>query len=141
MKNTILIAVEDDGVREALGKVLEEEGYQIVLAADSANAVKRFDPAKVHLLLLDIELPIKDGWNSLERITSQALAFPIIVMTGEGTQYDLEMAAGMGVLMEKPLDVLQLLQMVKALLLESKESRMNRLCGHLPSGYSISSAN
>ena len=141
MNRKILIAVEDAGVREALGKVLEEEGYQVLLAADGAEAVQAFEPGAIDLLLLDIELPIKDGWNSLERITSQALGFPIIIMTGNGTQYDLETASGIGALMEKPLDVLQLLQLVKELLVESKEDRAHRLCGHLPSGMSFSSTN
>ena len=141
MKRKILIAVEDAGVREALGKVLEEEDYQIQMAADSTEAVEAFDPGTIDLLLLDIELPIKEGWNRLERITSRALTFPIIIMTGGGTQYDTEMAAGVGALMEKPLDVLQLLQMMKELLVESKEARMQRLCGHLSSGLSFSSTN
>jgi DNA-binding response OmpR family regulator len=129
MKKTILIADEDASVREALGRVLEEEGYGIILAADSQQAIERFESGPVDLVLLDIELPIRDGWDTFERITSHALALPIIVVTGKGNHYDMVMASGIGALMEKPLDVSQLLQTMQELMAETNEARLHRLCG------------
>jgi len=105
-------------------------GYNVIEAADGAEAVKQFKSGQVDLLLLDIGLPIRNGWDTFETITSQAPAFPIIIITGKDNQYDTAMAAGVGALMEKPLDVGQLLNTVQELLAESKEARLRRLCGY-----------
>ncbi len=130
MNKTVLIADDDLSVRKSLGKVLQEVGYNVIEAADGAEAVKQFKSGQVDLLLLDIGLPIRNGWDTFETITSQAPAFPIIIITGKDNQYDTAMAAGVGALMEKPLDVGQLLNTVQELLAESKEARLRRLCGY-----------
>lgn len=128
MKKKILIAVDDTSVRKALGRVLENEGYQIMLAADGLGTVEQFGSGPVDLLLLDIGLPINNGWGTFEHITSRAPTFPIIIITGKANQYDLAVAAGIGALMEKPLDVSQLLKLIQELLVESPETRLHRLC-------------
>lgn len=128
MKKRILIADDDASVRKSLGKVLEDEGYEITLTADGPEAIRRFESEPFDLLLLDIGLPAKNGWDTFEPITNRAPNFPIIIITGDGTTYDMAVAAGFGALMEKPLDVLQLLEMMKELLAESSEERLRRLC-------------
>jgi DNA-binding response OmpR family regulator len=142
MKKRILIADDDASVRKALARVLEEEGYQIILAADGRETLERFESSAVDLLLMDIGLPIKNGWSAFERVTSCAQAFPIIIVTGKANQYDIEVAAGIGALMEKPLDVSQLLQKMQELLAESHEDRLRRLSasGHDTQYFSSSSA-
>ncbi|HKW31048.1 MAG TPA: response regulator [Verrucomicrobiae bacterium] len=130
MNKTVLIVDDDLSVRKSLGKVLQEVGYNVIEAADGAEAVKLFKSGQVDLLLLDIDLPIRDGWDVFKSITSQAPAFPIIIITGKDNQYDTAMAAGVGALMEKPLDVGQLLNTIQELLAESKEARLRRLWGY-----------
>jgi DNA-binding response OmpR family regulator len=130
MKKRILIVDDDASVRKALGKVLEDEGYNIMLAADGREALEQFESEPVDLLLLDIGLPIRNGWDTFERITSQAPAFPIIIITGKANQHDMAVAAGVGALIEKPLDVSQLLKTIQELLAESPEARLRRLCGY-----------
>ena len=130
MKKNVLIADDDLSVRESLGKVLKEVGYHVVEAADGAEAIEEFKVGQVDLLLLDIGLPIRDGWDVFESITSQAPAFPIIIVTGTNNQYDTAVAAGVGTLMEKPLDVVELLKTIQDLLTESKEARLRRFGSH-----------
>ena len=130
MKKKILIADDDASVRKALGRVLEEEGYQIILAADGREAVEKFESGPVDLLVLDIALPIKTGWNTFERITSRVPALPIVIITGKANPCDLAVAAGLGAVMEKPLEVSQLLQTMQELLGKSPEDRLRRLYGH-----------
>jgi CheY-like chemotaxis protein len=130
MKKRILIVDDDASVRKALGKVLEDEGYNIMLAADGCEALERFESGPVDLLLLDIGLPIRNGWDTFERITSQAPAFPIIIITGKANQHDMAVAAGVGALVEKPLEVAQLLETIQELLAEPPETRLRRLCGY-----------
>jgi DNA-binding response OmpR family regulator len=129
MKKNILIADDDLSVRESLSKVLKDVGYQVAEAADGAKAVEQFKAGQIDLLLLDIGLPIRDGWDVFDNITRQAPAFPIIIITGKNNQYDIAVAAGVGALMEKPLDVAQLLKTIQELLAESKEARSRRLRG------------
>jgi DNA-binding response OmpR family regulator len=82
------------------------------------------------LLLLDIGLPVKNGWDAFERITNEAPVLPIIIITGQANQHDMAVAAGVGALMEKPLDVTGLLETMQELLVEPIENRLLRLCGY-----------
>ena len=133
MKKTLLIADDDLSVRKSLGRVLMDAGYTVVEAADGAQAVEQFKTGQIDLLLLDIGLPLRHGWNAFESITSQAPAFPIIVVTGTDSPYDTAVAAGVGALLEKPLDVGQLLKTINELLAEPGEARLRRLGGCDPS--------
>lgn len=126
----VLVADEDAVVRKSLSKVLKDAGYEVILAKCGQEAVEQFNPRQIDLLLLDLNLPIQDGWDAFERITSEAPALPIIITTGEANQDDIAMAAGVGALMEKPLDAPQLLQTIRELLAEPKEARLLRLCNY-----------
>jgi DNA-binding response OmpR family regulator len=99
------------------------------LAANGQDGLDQFDPAHVDLLLLDLNLPGKSGWDLFEQFSSINPLLPIIIITGRDNQYRLAAAAGVGALMEKPLDVPLLLQMIAALLAESAEIRLKRLVG------------
>ena len=125
----VLVVDDDTSVRESVSKVLNEEGYDAVLAADGNEALKQFATHKIDLLLLDLGLPIKSGWDVFEQITTENPFVSIIIITGQADQYRVAGAAGVGALMEKPLDVPQLLQTIQDLLAEPKETRLRRLCG------------
>jgi len=125
----VLVVDDDASVRESVRKVLQEEGYDAVLAADGNEALKQFAAHEIDLLLLDLGLSIKNGWDVFEQITTENPFVPIIIVTGQADQYRVAVAAGVGALMEKPLDALQLLHTIRDLLAESKEVRLNRLCG------------
>jgi two-component system copper resistance phosphate regulon response regulator CusR len=130
MKRRVLVVDDDASVRESLAKVLREENYEVMVAADGQEAVERFEDYRIDLVLLDLGLPIKTGWDAFERLTSENPLVPIIIITGQANQYRLAVAAGVGALMEKPLDVPQLLQTMKELLAEPLQTRLRRLCGH-----------
>jgi DNA-binding response OmpR family regulator len=125
----ILIVDDDASVRESVGKVLRAEGYETVTAADGPAALKQFVMHPIGLLLLDLGLPLKNGWEVFEHITRQNPLLPIIVITGQTRQKRIAQAAGVGALMEKPLDVDELLRVIKQLLAESPEARLQRLIG------------
>jgi CheY-like chemotaxis protein len=131
MRKRVLVVDDDASVRESLKKVLAEAGYEVALATDGQEAMDRFDPEQVDLLLLDLNLPIRGGWDVFERITTQYPLVPIIIITGLPNQYFTALAAGAGALMEKPIEVPTLLKTVEELLAEPKESRLRRLCGQL----------
>lgn len=136
----VLVADDDAAVRKSLSRVLKDAGYEVILAKNVQEAVAEFNPRQIDLLILDLNLPIQDGWDAFERITSEAPALPIIITTGEANQYDIGMAAGVGALMEKPLDAPQLLQTIRELLAEPKLARLRRLCGYEPDVSPVPSA-
>ena len=129
MKRTVLVVDDDDAIRESLRKLLQAEGYEVRLAADGQEGLVQFDPAHVDLLLLDLNLPAKSGWDLFERFSFINPLLPIIIITGRDNQYKLAAAAGVGALMEKPLDVPLLLQTITTLLAEPAETRLKRLVG------------
>ena len=124
------MADDDVSVREALSKVLKDAGYEVLLAADGPEALARLGTNRVDLVLLDIGLPKKSGWDIFERITSQDPGLPIIIITGQTGQYATARAAGAGALMEKPLDVDKLLETMRQLTAEPRETRLRRMLGY-----------
>jgi DNA-binding response OmpR family regulator len=129
MKKNVLIVDDDAPIRESLRKVLQAEGYEVMLAADGQEGLEQFDSQHIDLLLLDLNLPAKSGWDLFERFSSTNPLLPIIIITGRHNQYNLAAAAGVGALMEKPLDVPLMLQTIAALLVEPPEARLKRLVG------------
>jgi DNA-binding response OmpR family regulator len=140
MKEKILVVDDDASVRKSLRKVLVDAGYEVALAGDGGEAVEQFESGHFDLVLLDIGLPVKNGWDTFECITNQAPVLPIIVITGQANPHDMAVAAGVGALMEKPLDVTELLNTIKALLVEPVQTRLLRLCGQVPTARQVSSS-
>lgn len=129
MKKRIMILDDELQVRQSLGKLLQSEGYEVVLAANGKEALERFEPEKLDLMLLDLNLPDRSGWDVFERVSFLNPLLPIIVITGKDKQYDMAAAAGVGALMEKPLDVSLLLKTIRELLVEPAEKRLKRVAG------------
>ena len=129
MNKTVLIVDDDAPIRQALRKVLQAEGYEVVSAADDQEGLEQFDSKHIDPVLLDLNLPAKSGWDLFERFSSTNPLLPIVIITGRHNQYKLAAAAGVGALMEKPLDVPLLLQTIAALLVEPAEARLKRLVG------------
>jgi CheY-like chemotaxis protein len=130
MKHRVLIVDDDTVVRESIRKVLEGTGYEVVTAADGEEAVRQFIPARIHLVLLDLNLPFRSGWDVFERLTTQQPSVPVIIITGTPNQYQIALAAGAGALMEKPIEAPDLLKTMDELLAEPVEARLRRMCGY-----------
>ena len=131
MKKRVLVADDDSSIRESLKKVLESADYDVVLAADGQETLDRFDPEQTDLVILDINLPVRNGWDAYEELTARNPLVPVIIITGVANRYPLAVAAGAGALMEKPIEVPALLKTMEELLTEPKENRLRRLCGQL----------
>ena len=123
MKTRILVMDDDAPVRESLAKVLREEDYEVIVAGNGQEAVQRVEEGAVDLLLFDLGVPVKSGWDAVERIAQGCPLVPIIVITCQADQYRAAIAAGVEVLMEKPLDVPQLLHKLRDVLAEPLQPR------------------
>jgi CheY-like chemotaxis protein len=129
-KRRVLVVDDDAAVRRSIRKVLEGAGYEVATAADGQDAVIQFAPEHIDLVLLDLNLPVRSGWDVFERLTTQYPFVPIIIVTGLPDQYQTALAAGVGALMEKPIDVATLFRTMGELLVEPKAARLRRLCGY-----------
>jgi DNA-binding response OmpR family regulator len=130
MKHRVLVIDDDESVRASIGRVLKSAGYEVTTAADSAEAIIKFVPGKIDLVLLDLNLRSGSGWDVLERLTAQNPAVPIIIITGMPNQYQTAVAAGVGALIEKPVEVPVLLKTINEVLGEPEEARLRRVCGY-----------
>jgi len=125
----ILIVDDDANVREMLRRVLVGEGYEVVTAGDGAQALQIAAATKIDLVLLDLNLPAMDGWDTFERLTAGNPALAVIIITARTGQQVTTEHAGAGALLEKPLDFPNLLRTMHDLLSEPLETRLARLTG------------
>lgn len=131
MKKRVLIVEDDPSVGQSLKQVLEGANYEVIWATDGQQGIDAFATEDIDLLILDINLPKKQGWDVFEEMTNKNPLIPIIVATGLVNQREVAKLAGVGALLEKPIEVPMLLQVMEELLVEPKENRLRRLCGHL----------
>ena len=127
----ILVVDDDEGVRTALGHALTEEGYRVQSAANGAGALELAKRAPPDLVLLDLKLPDKSGWDVFGRLVQLRPLLPVVVITARPNQLFTALAAGVGALLEKPLHIPKLIQTVSHLLKESVEARLARVSGKL----------
>ena len=81
---TKVLIVEDDGnIAEQLHLYLEKEGFETQVAADGGKGVELFRSFRPDLVLLDIMLPIMDGWTVLKKIREESAA-AVIMLTAKG---------------------------------------------------------
>jgi CheY-like chemotaxis protein len=130
MKKQVLVVDDDTSVRESLKRVLSGAGYETMLARDGQEAIDRCS-AEIDLSILDLDLPVKDGWETFEELTRRNPCLPIIIITGLSNQYEKALAVGAGALLEKPIEASALLRTMQELLEEKKEHRLRRQCGDL----------
>ena len=131
MKKRIFVVDDDLSVRESLKKVLEEVGYEVTTAIDGAEAQCRLNESIPDLLILDLNMPRRDGWDVLEDISTNQPMLPVIVVTGMMDQLATTIIPGVAALMQKPMHVAPLLNKIEELLAESPEARLRRLTGEM----------
>jgi CheY-like chemotaxis protein len=131
-KAKILLADDDDEVLAALGSVLTSEGHEVIVARNGREAIENFRQQHIDVALLDLNMPVKGGWEAFERLMTIHPLLQVIVITARPDQYPLAIAAGVAALMEKPLDLPVLLQTIDDLLVEPVENRLSRLAGRRP---------
>jgi len=130
-KERILLVDDDPAIRRMLTRLLAGEGYNVSPATNGAEALEFARRADFDLVLLDLNMPRLNGWETYERLNSQKAPPPVIVITARPNQHFTAQAAGIGALMEKPLDLQKLLTTIRDLLDEPDDVRMARMAGRL----------
>jgi two-component system, cell cycle response regulator DivK len=116
----ILLVEDDEMNRDMLSRRLERKGYQVVLAMDGQNAVEMAQTEAPDLVLMDMSLPVLDGWQATRRLKADAATrhIPVIALTGHVMSSDHGKAidAGCDDYDIKPVELLRLLGKIEALL-------------------------
>ena len=112
MPDCILVVDDDPAILALVSEVLEEAGFNVLTASDGREAIDRFVDRHPALVLLDLHLPILDGWQVQAKIRELGAKTPVIFMTGGSrARAEAEERHAAGYLV-KPLDLDSLLRMV-----------------------------
>lgn len=117
-----ILVVEDDlSVAKLMRVILTNAGYEVKLSSNGAEALKILDNAYIDLILLDIMLPEMDGYELTEMIRSNGVNVPILMVTAKSSTEDKYQGfiSGTDDYMTKPVDEMELLYRIKALLRRS----------------------
>lgn len=95
----IVLLVEDNAdSRRVYATILRHHGYSVIEAADGRTGVRLAGESRPHAILMDISLPILDGWRATELIKSDPLtaSIPVIVLTAHAGNQERERAEALG---------------------------------------------
>jgi DNA-binding response OmpR family regulator len=117
-KTRILVAEDDANIRSGLLDTLESEGYKPVPAADGAQALALYEREPFDLVLLDIMMPGRSGYDICKFIRSRNDNIPIIMLTAKGEEVDKVVGLQLGAddYVAKPFGVHELLARIAAVL-------------------------
>ncbi len=117
----ILIVDDETNICELIRLYAEKEGFSSVIANDGARAIDIFKAEKPDIVILDIMLPIKDGWQVCREIRAIDDT-PIIMLTAKGETFDkvLGLEIGADDYMVKPFNPVELMARIKAVLRRSE---------------------
>jgi CheY-like chemotaxis protein len=110
-------------IREALAKALEDQGYEVLLAADGEEAMERLHGQRTDLVLLDLNKPVKNGWNTFEEVLSLNPTQSIILLAERSSAGEWEITGHPTWLVEKPVCLPVMLDSVRKALAESELGR------------------
>jgi CheY-like chemotaxis protein len=119
----ILVADDSAEVRDLLARSLHEAGYEVLLAADGQEALEKFAPGLVDLVLLDLEMPVMNGWNAFEELVARDANQGIILLSDQLGQVDLTTTGHFARLAEKPINLRTLLALIEDVLGETAPHR------------------
>ena len=127
--DTILVIEDKESMRAMLKATLEGEGYQVIAAQDGAEGIRKLADERIGLVLTDLKLPKKDGFEVLRSAKAEHPLLPVIVMTAYGTIENAVKAVKEGAydFLTKPFDTEHLLVLINRALDTSRVATENIL--------------
>ncbi|MEO8496339.1 MAG: response regulator, partial [Planctomycetota bacterium] len=124
---SVLLAEDTPANQKVVTAVLKKRGHSVTVADNGREAVKEFKRARFDVVLMDVQMPILDGYQTTAAMREvereRGTTTPIIAMTAHAMRGDREkcLAAGMDAYIAKPLDVTQLLGLIESITEEQAE--------------------
>lgn len=109
----ILFIDDDESIREFVTMALTDEGYRVSTAPHGAAALEQVNREQPNLILLDMRMPIMDGWAFLKAYDSTPQPHaPIIALTASRNSPDVKVPAEVDGLLAKPFDLNELIELI-----------------------------
>lgn len=121
-KVKILVAEDDNNIREGLIDALEFEGYEVIGASDGSKAIEAYAKRDPDLILLDVMMPQKNGYDVCREIRRGNPSVPIIMLTAKGEEIDKVLGLELGAddYVTKPYSLRELTARIAAVLRRSQ---------------------
>lgn len=126
--STLLIIDDDQGLAQLLGEYLSGQGFTTHSAENGRVGLRSIFSSPPDIILLDVTMPQKDGWETLERIR-EVSDVPVIMLTARGDESDILKGFSLGAddYVTKPFSFAQLSARIKAVLVRSGQSDSGKL--------------
>ena len=127
-KKIVLIVDDEEGIRESLTGIFEDEGYEVLSAASAEEALANIKERTPDIIFLDVWLPEMDGLEALSRINEMEREVPVIIISGHGNIELAVKATRLGAydFLEKPLSLDKVLLVAQRALERKKLEIENR---------------
>lgn len=80
----ILVVDDDETIRRLVSLILNRAGYAVVLAADGREALQQIEAARPDLVVLDLMMPVLDGWGVLAHLRRMSDPPPVVILSAAG---------------------------------------------------------
>jgi CheY-like chemotaxis protein len=126
--NVVLVVDDDPDILEALSEILEAEGFEIRRARNGKEALDRLEPDPPQLILLDLMMPVMDGWEFAQRMRQRpsVAGIPLIVLSADRNVGSKATDIGAVGHLAKPFELNDLLEMVRRSLGQTQASSAGR---------------
>ncbi len=114
-KGPILVIDDDRIIRETLRTILEEEGYCVEIAENGVEALAMLRTTAPRAIVLDLRMPVMDGWTFARELRAQGYATPIVVVTAAHDALRGADDVGAVAILPKPFEIDDLVQEVERL--------------------------
>ena len=127
MGRNILVVEDDKNISDLIHMYLVKEGFDVRIAGDGGKALEEFQKKEPDLILLDIMLPVMDGWAVCAKIRETSKV-PIIMLTAKGETYDKVLGLELGAddYLPKPFNDRELVARIRAILRRSHWSEQQQ---------------
>ena len=124
-KTTIAIRDDDNSVRKSVALNLEQEGFKVLEAEDGEKGISLVEEKKPDVIILDIKMPRKDGFQVCKELRNKGISTPLILLTARSEEVDKVLGLELGAddYLAKPFGMLELVARVKALLRRNKSTK------------------
>ena len=123
MAVSVLVVEDDKNIRDLLQMYLEKEGYAVTVAADGGQGLTKFRAIKPDMVLLDVMMPVMDGWDVCKAIRAESQT-PVIMLTAKSETDDkvAGLKSGADDYITKPFEMKEVLARIEAVLRRSSGS-------------------
>jgi CheY-like chemotaxis protein len=109
----VLVVDDDETIRTTVSETLDMEGYPVRLAADGAEALRSVEERPPRVILLDMRMPVLDGWGVARGLAERGLAPSILVMSAAADARRWAREIGASDVLPKPFELDELLALVE----------------------------